>query len=61
MENKNMERKIKYTFDLDYKKMWESATDKALVLQQENKKLKEDIKNIIKKLEEKLTELKKEK
>lgn len=23
---------MKYIFDLDYKKMWESATDKALVL-----------------------------
>lgn len=32
---------MKYTFDLDYKTMWKSATDKALVLQEENKKLKE--------------------
>lgn len=32
---------MKYTFDLDYKKMWESATDKALILQEENKVLKE--------------------
>lgn len=42
MENKNMERKTKYTFNLDYKKMWESATDKALTLQEENKVLKEN-------------------
>lgn len=34
---------MKYTFDLDYKTMWKSATDKALVLQKENKELKEII------------------
>lgn len=45
MENKNMERKTKYTFYLDYKKMWESATDKALLLQQENIILKENAEN----------------
>lgn len=42
MENKNMERKTKYTFNLDYKTMWESATNKALTLQEENKVLKEN-------------------
>lgn len=36
---------MKYTFDLDYKKMWESATDKALILQEENKILKENAEN----------------
>ena len=33
---------MKYTFDLDYKTMWKSATDKALVLQKENTILKEN-------------------
>lgn len=32
---------MKYTFNLDYKTMWESATDKALILQEENRVLKE--------------------
>ena len=33
---------MKYTYDLDYKTMWKSATDKALVLQKENTILKEN-------------------
>lgn len=33
---------MKYTFDLDYKTMWESATNRALVMQEENTILKEN-------------------
>jgi hypothetical protein len=34
------ENKMKYTFDLDYKKMWEDLVDKSLDLQEEYRELK---------------------
>ena len=34
------ENKKKYTFDLDYKKMWENLIDKTLDLQEEYRELK---------------------
>jgi len=34
------ENKKKYTFDLDYKKMWEDLVDKSLDLQEEYRELK---------------------
>lgn len=39
-EKASNENKMKYTFDLDYKKMWEDLVDKSLDLQEEYRELK---------------------